>query len=150
MNAVHVHASCAVIGDAGVLIRGPSGAGKSTLARRLIDSSHRLGLFGRLVADDRVRLVRASDRVVARPFEAVRGLIEIRGLGLAATTAESAAVIRLVVDVSDTDPGRFPTEEDETTDIFGIRLRRLACRACDEDRVIGMLGLGSWSSEHRR
>ena len=34
-----VHATCVVIGEAGVLLRGPSGSGKSTLARRLVEGA---------------------------------------------------------------------------------------------------------------
>ncbi len=39
-SAFH-HASCVVVGEAGVLIRGPSGSGKSTLAREILDLAAR-------------------------------------------------------------------------------------------------------------
>ena len=150
MRAGHVHASCVVIGEAGVLIRGTSGAGKSTLARRLIDAARRHGLFARLVGDDRIRLVRGPDRVVARPHETVRGWMEVRGLGIAVTPWEGAAVLRLVVDVADKDPPRFPGAEEGTAEVAGLRLPRIACRPEDDDRVLGILGLGPWSPNPKR
>ena len=150
MTSAFVHASCVVIGEAGVLIRGPSGAGKSTLARRLIDAALARGIFARLVADDRVLLSLASGRIVARAHEAVRDLIEIRGLGLAAVSGEHAAVLRLVVDLTERDPPRLPTTDEATADVGGVPLPRLVCRALDEDRVLGAMGLGSWSPSPKR
>ena len=150
MTSAFVHASCVVIGEAGVLIRGASGAGKSTLARRLIDAALARGVFARLVADDRVLLSPASGRIVARPHDAVRDLIEIRGLGLAAVSGEYAAVVRLVVDLTDADPPRLPTTEDATAEVAGVPLPRLAGRPQDEDRVLGAMGLGSWSPNPKR
>lgn len=150
MTAARIHASCVVIGEAGVLIRGPSGAGKSTMARRLIDAARGRGSFARLVADDRVLLFPMRDRVVARPHEAVRGLIEIRGIGLATMPFEGGAVLRLVVDPSDGDPPRLPAAADDATEIAGVLLPRIVCRPDDEDRVLGSLGLGSWSANPKR
>jgi len=60
----------------GALIEGPSGGGKSDLALRLLE------LGWRLVADDRVRLWAADGRLYGRAPEALRGLIEARGLGV--------------------------------------------------------------------
>ena len=34
--ATTLHASCVVVGEAGILIRGPSGSGKSSLAREIV------------------------------------------------------------------------------------------------------------------
>ena len=76
-----VHAACVVLGEAGVLIRGESGAGKSSLALGLIEAAPAHGLFGALVADDRVRITCAHGRLVARPHPAIAGRIELRGLG---------------------------------------------------------------------
>jgi serine kinase of HPr protein (carbohydrate metabolism regulator) len=83
---VNVHASCVRLGragaalgaprDAGVLLLGDSGAGKSDLALRLIV------LGAELVADDRVDLFVTRGRLKARAPRTIRGLIEIRGLGI--------------------------------------------------------------------
>ncbi|MFD0936192.1 HPr kinase/phosphorylase, partial [Methylobacterium trifolii] len=94
-----VHATCIVVGEAGVLIRGEAGAGKTSLALALIDCVTGTGRFAALVGDDRIRLERHDGRLVARPHPAVAGLAEIRGFGIAATDWLPAAVLRLVVDL---------------------------------------------------
>jgi len=83
---VNIHASCVRLGragaalgaprDAGVLLLGDSGSGKSDLALRLI------ALGAGLVADDRVDLKLVRGRLVAQAPRAIRGLIEIRGIGI--------------------------------------------------------------------
>src|SRR5579885_12565 len=46
---LYLHATAAVVGEAGVLIRGPSGSGKSSLAFALIAAAKASGLFARLI-----------------------------------------------------------------------------------------------------
>ena len=130
------HACCVVLGEAGVLIRGASGSGKSSLALGLIEAARARGLFGALVADDRVRIARAHDRLVARPHPAIAGRIEIRGVGLLALEAEEACVLRLVVDLVET-ADRLPEAAAEHTEILGIALPRLRL-----DRPLRAAGLG--------
>ena len=130
------HASCVVVGEAGILIRGASGSGKSSLALGLIEAARGRGLFGALVADDRVRIARAHGRLVARPHPAVAGRIELRGLGLVALPAEEACVLRLVVDLTEA-AARMPEEAAERAEILGIGLPRLVL-----DRPLREAGLG--------
>jgi HPr kinase/phosphorylase len=99
MRMVHeqVHATCVAVGGAGVLLRGPSGAGKSDLALRLIDGG---GADGpRLVADDRVDLSLRGGRVWARAPEALKGLLEVRGIGIMPMKALDEAPIALICDL---------------------------------------------------
>ena len=90
-----VHASCVARRGHGVLLLGAPGAGKSDLALRLIDRGFRL------VADDRVALVRRGAHLYAGlPCSALpAGLLEIRGLGLmqlrVRRRARLAVVLRL-------------------------------------------------------
>jgi HPr kinase/phosphorylase len=121
-----IHATCVVVGEAGVLIRGASGAGKSTLARRIVVASTRAGLFGRLVGDDRVRIAAAHGRLVARPAAAIAGRIEIRGVGLTGVAHEAAAVVRLLVDLLDQAPARMPGAEGLGSVVSGVALPLLA------------------------
>ncbi len=95
-DSVELHATCVAFGAAGVLLRGPSGAGKSDLALRLVEAG------ARLVADDRVQLVRDDGDVTARAPAALAGLIEVRGIGIVRLDADRlapAAALRLVCDL---------------------------------------------------
>jgi len=91
MSEVNIHASCVAIGSLGVLLLGPSGAGKSDLALRLIDEG------ARLVADDRTILFVARRALHARSPASIKGLLEIRGLGIVELPVRATAKIALVV-----------------------------------------------------
>jgi HPr kinase/phosphorylase len=122
-----VHASAVLVGARAVLIRGPSGSGKSRLALELIEAARtRLLAFARLVADDRVHLEAAHGRLLARPAEALAGLIEVRGVGLVRLPYEASAVVGLVVDLAAADARRLPEAASRTIEIGGIELPRLA------------------------
>lgn len=127
-----VHAACVVYGADGVLIRGPSGSGKSALALALIHAAERADRFGRLVADDRVRVEAAGGRLIAEAPAALAGLIEIRGVGLATAPRVPATVVRLVVDLVDA-PDRMPDDGALQTSIDGVSLPRLAVAARSND-----------------
>lgn len=87
------HGSCAARHGAGVLLLGPPGAGKSDLLLRL------MGEGWSLVADDQVLLRAEGEGLRASAPERLRGVIEVRGLGLIAGL-ESApeAALALAVD----------------------------------------------------
>jgi HPr kinase/phosphorylase len=121
-----VHATCVVVGEAGILIRGPSGSGKSRLAREIVASAgdHR---FARLVCDDRVLLENRAGRLIARAVPTIAGRLEMRGIGLIPVPYEPAAVVRLVVDVALDHAKRLP-DEAETAEISGIVLPRVTGR----------------------
>jgi HPr kinase/phosphorylase len=94
LEPLQIHATCVADGDGAVLLRGASGAGKSDLAFRLIDRGMRL------VADDRVDLRRAGGRLLAAAPATLRGLIELRGIGIVRLDAIAAeAAVTLVVDL---------------------------------------------------
>ena len=91
MADANIHASCVSIGGRGVLLLGKSGAGKSDLALRLIDGG------GVLVADDRTLLSVEKGALIARAPASIKGLLEIRGLGIAAFPARPKVRIALAV-----------------------------------------------------
>jgi HPr kinase/phosphorylase len=91
MTDVNIHAGCVAIGAAGVLLLGPSGAGKSDLALRLIDEG------AKLVADDRTILFTARGALHARAPASIKGLLEIRGLGIIKLPVRARVKIALVV-----------------------------------------------------
>ena len=123
-----IHGCAVLIGETGVLIRGPSGAGKSTLVLALIEAANARGLFARLVADDRVRLVAASGRLIALPHPAIAGLIEERGLGILERPHEDSARIGLIVDLA-ASPDRLPEPQEARLSLEGIELPRLSLPA---------------------
>lgn len=88
---INIHASCVAIGSHGVLLLGSSGAGKSDLALRLIDEG------ARLVADDRTILFVSKRALYAKAPASIKGLLEIRGLGIVELPARAAVKIALVV-----------------------------------------------------
>ena len=120
-----VHASAVLVGARAVLIRGPSGAGKSRLALELIEAARNGALlFAKLVGDDRVHLEAAGGRLLVRPADALKGLIELRGVGILQRDYEGCAVVGLVVDLAADDAERLP-ERGEVA-IAGIKIPRLA------------------------
>ncbi len=124
MDTETVHATAVVLAAAGVLIRGASGSGKSTLALLLLDRADALALPGFLVGDDRIRLARAGDTLLARPHPALGDGIEVRGLGpCRAIAASGEAPIRLVVDLAARQP-RLP-EAAAPARLLGLALPRL-------------------------
>ncbi|CAN5267697.1 HPr kinase/phosphorylase [soil metagenome] len=93
-----LHASLAAVhlgerGWRGVLLVGPSGAGKSDLALRLVQAGWRL------VADDRVIAWPSSERAYGRAPTSLRGLMELRGQGVAKGTVRPFASIDLVANL---------------------------------------------------
>jgi HPr kinase/phosphorylase len=113
-----LHASCVELSGTGVVLVGASGSGKSDLALRLIDGG------ARLVADDRVMIERQGDRLVARPPDAIAGLIEVRGLGIMRIGYCPASELGLVVGLG----GELPAErlpERATYQVIGVALPHL-------------------------
>jgi len=95
-----VHATAVALDDRAVLLLGPSGAGKSDLALRLIDRGWRL------VADDRVVLSVRGEALWASAPPPLKGLIEVRGVGIVAEPTAPARVV-LAIDLAAA-PERLP------------------------------------------
>jgi HPr kinase/phosphorylase len=121
-----VHASAVLVGARAVLIRGAAGSGKSSLAFALIQAGGNSLPFTRLVGDDRVHVEAAHGRLLVRPAETLKGLIEIRGLGIRRVPFEPVAVVGLVADLGAADSKRLPPPATTVTEVAGIPLPRLA------------------------
>jgi serine kinase of HPr protein (carbohydrate metabolism regulator) len=122
-----IHATAVLVGARAALIRGPAGSGKSQLALRLLHAAD-AGLirFARLVGDDRIYIERANGVLLARPPEALGGLIELRGLGLRRLPFEPVAAVGCVIDLAAIDAARLPEPSALTAMISGVCLPRLA------------------------
>lgn len=138
-----IHATCIVLGEAGLLLRGPSGSGKSSLARLLIDGAAVRGRFARLVSDDRVEVAACHGRLVARAVRTIAGRMEARGLGLIAVAYEPAAVVRYLIDCLQDDPPRWPGSDHDAAILDGVTLPRIAGRATPDfaSLILGRLGI---------
>ncbi len=107
-ETLNLHASAVEVAGRGLLILGGPGAGKSGVALRM------LALGARLVADDRVILVRRGDRLAARAPEAIAGLIEARGLGILRAETVAEAVVAAAVDLDQPAAARMPQRREIT------------------------------------
>ena len=87
---INIHASCVSVKGHGVLLLGDSGVGKSDIALMLIDAG------AQLVADDRTILFTAKGVLHARAPGSIKGLLEIRSVGIVHMPSRNARV-RLVV-----------------------------------------------------
>ena len=97
-----IHATALELAGGGVLLMGGSGSGKSTLALALCCAHG-----GKLVADDRVQLTTQKGKICASlpPLDnmpdtmpdTIKGLCEVRGLGLVRLPYCACAKIRLAV-----------------------------------------------------
>jgi serine kinase of HPr protein (carbohydrate metabolism regulator) len=132
-TAPTIHASAVLVGARALLIRGPAGSGKSRLVLNLIHAAASgLLVFARLVADDRVHVEAAHDRLVARPPARLAGLLEVRGLGIRQLQYEPMAIISCVVDLDAASSPRMPDAATTQAVVAGVTLPRLALApGCD-------------------
>jgi serine kinase of HPr protein (carbohydrate metabolism regulator) len=87
-----IHASCVSIKNQGVLLLADaSGAGKSDLALRLIDRG------AALISDDQVALSAKEKKVIASAPTSLRGLIEVRHVGIFKLKHKVAAPVALAI-----------------------------------------------------
>ena len=97
-----LHASCVAFGDKGLLIIGSSGSGKSSLALEL------MALGATLVADDRVQLTKAGDRISASCPPSIAGKIEAREIGILNANYTAHVFIDVLVNLEKTENNRLP------------------------------------------
>ena len=101
MREINIHASCVTIKGKGVLLLGPSGCGKSDLALRLIDDG------AQLVSDDRTLLFLFKGALHAKAPPSIKGLLEVRGLGIIQLPVRANVKIALAVKLG-REAGRLP------------------------------------------
>jgi len=110
-----LHATAIAIDEQGIILRGPSGAGKSDLALRLIEQG------AQLISDDRVEVMKKGQDLIAFAPDTIKGLFEVRNLGIIKLQHLDATVIKMVVDLTSPEElDRMP--EDTRCEIEGVNL----------------------------
>lgn len=110
MNGGTIHASAFSLRGRGILVRGGPGTGKSSLVLSFVEDPRRDAL---LVADDRVELRSEGGAVIAVVPEPLRGLLEVRGVGIVRLPYRPQVVLGLVVDLVPAEAApRLPEAED--------------------------------------
>lgn len=151
MTSPTIHASAVLVGAKAVLIRGGSGSGKSRLALALLQAAQAGQLrFARLVADDRAHVEAVHGRLLVRPAAALKGLLELRGIGIDRIEAEPVAAVGWVLDLGAEDASRLPEAEAGEAVIEGIRLPRLAVASRDEALPLLLALLQTLTRSNRR
>lgn len=130
----YIHASCVEKNGRGILIRGHSGAGKSAFALALMNHGFRL------VADDQVRVAVEEGCLTAQPAEPLKGLIEVRGVGLLRMNHTPSCTLLYQVDLI---PGyryeRLPASK--RAKIQGVSLRSFQMNPMDPRSIEKILVL---------
>ena len=116
----NIHATCIALNNRGILLTGASGSGKSDLALRMI-----LEKGAVLIADDRRRIrPPGANRPVASCPETIKGLLEVRGVGIVTPPAQAETEVFLVAELvsSLAEIERLPAPE--TTLICGYPVKK--------------------------
>jgi len=97
MKGVSLHGTCVSLNHKAVLICGNPGFGKSSLALQLIDRG------AVLVADDQTILTFEEGAVVAEAPPALKGLMEVRGVGICSFPYRDKVSLELCVELCEED-----------------------------------------------
>jgi serine kinase of HPr protein (carbohydrate metabolism regulator) len=116
----------------GALIEGPSGSGKSDLALRALEAGWSL------VSDDRTLLWTCGGQLFGRAPDTLSGLMEVRGLGVLATSHRTFCEVCLIVRCVDS--GEVERAPDRAArNLLGVSLPevRLAAREASAPAKLG-------------
>jgi serine kinase of HPr protein (carbohydrate metabolism regulator) len=114
-----IHASCVAVEGKAVLLAGAPGIGKSDLALRLIDAG------AVLVADDQTLLHCTGGVLCASPPDSLRGMMEIRHIGLIHIPFVSAVPVMLYVDLATADEELLRMPDDNVVFLLDRNVQRL-------------------------
>ncbi len=103
LSSENLHASTVALDGRAVLICGPSGSGKSDLALRMLDRGFTL------VSDDRTMVRKEGAQLIASAPPAIRGKLEIRGMGIFDMETVSDVPVALIVELT-SDIQRLPDD----------------------------------------
>ena len=115
-----LHATLVKLQSKGVLLIGKSGSRKSDLALRMIENK-----AATLVADDAVFISRQGNALYGTAAENLRGMLEVRGVGIVKYPYLKRAKIDLVVRLTENAAavGRLPVAHSEV--ILGLEIKQI-------------------------
>ncbi len=96
-DVLTLHGTCIDVKGNGVLICGKPGAGKSSLALQLMDSG------AILVADDQTLVGLENYALIAQSPLSLKGLLEVRGVGLCSFPIQEKSQLKLCVEICETE-----------------------------------------------
>lgn len=97
MTSITLHGTSIEIQGKAILLLGKPGIGKSSLALQLIDRG------ARLVADDQTCLTLEKGQVYASCPDTLKGLLEVRGVGICPFPSQNKSPLNLVVEICELD-----------------------------------------------
>jgi HPr kinase/phosphorylase len=93
MKELLIHGTCVALNQKAVLICGKPGFGKSSLALQLIDRG------ATLIADDQTILILEKEKIMATAPLALKGLMEVREVGICSLSYQDKSPLKLCVDL---------------------------------------------------
>ena len=124
LNAYQMlHATCVALEHQGVLLLGASASGKSDLALRMIERG------AVLVADDQVELTVDPYGAWATAPKRLRGLLEVRGIGILQLPYQRQIPVQLAVELLPPDAPMERLPEPRYFEILGRRIPLIAMHA---------------------
>lgn len=128
LMTTHIYASCVEKNGRGILLRGHAGAGKSSFTLSLINRGMSL------VGDDQIRINNTDGKLIARPAENIKGLLEVRGIGiLNLNYSESCEIVYVINLVPGYHSERLP--ENQEVEIQGVSIRTFNINPLDPTAI---------------
>jgi len=114
-----IYGNCVDINGSGIILLGKSGSGKSDITYRLINNHG-----AKLVSDDHIVIEKNDNHLIAKSVESIKGLIEVRNIGIIKTDYVEKTNIKLVVELDiDDELTRMP--EDDFIEVNGIKIKKI-------------------------
>lgn len=121
-----MHASFVLWRNKGILFRGKSGSGKSELALKFIENKNAV-----LVADDVVALKTRQNKLWGYAPENIRGLLEIRNVGISRYEFAAGAEVSLLVNLVQYKENLERLPKNKTENILGVEIPAIDLYAND-------------------
>ena len=122
-----MHASFVLWRNKGILFRGKSGSGKSELALKFIENKNAV-----LVADDVVALKTRQNKLWGYAPENIRGLLEIRNVGISRYEFAAEAEVSLLVNLVQYKENLERLPKNKTENILGVEIPAIDLYAEDQ------------------